>query len=692
MWELVRQWISPNQYIPHGHCYLWQPSLVWLHLLSDLLIAIAYFSISLMLVYFMHQRQDVPFRGIFGLFGAFIVACGLTHLMAVWTLWHPAYWLSGTLKAITALVSGYTALTLVPIIPQALSLPSPTQLALTNKALLREVKQRQAAEAELATLNRNLEQRVEERTLALQTAIADTQTYAERLTLALDAANMGLWDWDVRTNRVYWSPQHEALFGYPTGQSERTYEDWARRVHPEDLPDTEAKLTEALNTCTDYVNEYRIQWPDGSQHWIRGTGRCYPEVDGKPQRALGIMLNITERKQSEQALRDSEAQFRATFEQAAVGVGHVDLDGHWLRVNQTLCGIVGYSQTELLSKTFQEITHPDDLDADLKLVQQLMAGECSDYSLEKRYIRKDGSPVWIELTVSLLRSSEGQPLYFIAVIEEIGDRIQAQQSLKDRATELSWVNKLLSQTTQLLRKRNQELDQFAYIASHDLKAPLRAIANLSEWIEEDITHQLSAENQHYFTLLRNRVNRMENLINGLLDYSRVNRQVTEPETVDVATLLTDIIDFLAPPPDFTIEIEHPMPTLVAKTIPLRQVFSNLISNAISHHDRSDGNIKISATDEDQFYEFAVADDGPGIHPDYFDKIFIIFQTLQSRDIKESTGIGLAIVKKAVESEGGTIRVESTLGQGATFTFTWPKHPLEQPDQIQPERAGDTHSD
>jgi light-regulated signal transduction histidine kinase (bacteriophytochrome) len=234
------------------------------------------------------------------------------------------------------------------------------------------------------------------------------------------------------------------------------------------------------------------------------------------------------------------------------------------------------------------------------------------------------------------------------------------------------LNATLAQTTSLLQRRNKELDEFAYVASHDLKAPLRAIANLSEWIEDDLAGQLPEENQQQLQLLRQRVYRMEQLINGLLTYSRIGRTQPTLETIQVSTLLAEVIDSISPPPTFNIEISPNMPTLTTKPILLSQVFSNLINNAIKHHNRPDGCIKISAEDQGEFYEFAVADDGPGIAPENYNKIFVIFQTLYPSETNDNTGIGLSIVKKIVETEGGSIRVDSSPGQGATFRFSWRK--------------------
>lgn len=230
----------------------------------------------------------------------------------------------------------------------------------------------------------------------------------------------------------------------------------------------------------------------------------------------------------------------------------------------------------------------------------------------------------------------------------------------------------LAQTAAALEKRCKELDEFAYITSHDLKAPLRAIANLSQWIEEDIANQLNPENLHQLQLLRGRVYRLESLIEGLLQYSRAGRLKSEPQDVDVALLLKQVIDTLNPPAQFMITVAPEMPTLLTERLPLEQVFTQLIDNAIKHHPLVDGTVKIGVQEQSDAYEFTVVDDGLGIAPQFHERVFGIFQTLQAKDTLESTGLGLAIVKRIVEGKGGTIRLESQEGQGATFYFTWPK--------------------
>ncbi|HEU4583931.1 MAG TPA: GAF domain-containing protein [Polyangiaceae bacterium] len=226
-----------------------------------------------------------------------------------------------------------------------------------------------------------------------------------------------------------------------------------------------------------------------------------------------------------------------------------------------------------------------------------------------------------------------------------------------------------------LDKSNRDLDQFAYVASHDLKAPLRGISNLSQWLEEDLGDAITPEGKEQLQLLRGRVQRMEGLINGILDYSRAGRKRSKVESISVQRLLADVVELCSPPPEARIEIAAGMPELRSERIPLQQVFSNLIGNALKHAKRSDPHVTVTVRDLGERYEFAVSDNGRGIAPEFHERIWGIFQTLEPRDSVESTGIGLSVVKKIVESKGGSAWVESREGQGATFRFTWPK--LEQ---------------
>uniref|UniRef100_UPI00286B843B PAS domain-containing sensor histidine kinase n=1 Tax=Chamaesiphon sp. VAR_48_metabat_135_sub TaxID=2964699 RepID=UPI00286B843B len=402
------------------------------------------------------------------------------------------------------------------------------------------------------------------------------------------------------------------------------------------------------------------------------------DADGKVEQILSVSRDITERQQAAIALQASEELFRYTFEHTPLGFAHVALDGALLRVNQKFCDIVGYTKAELLATTFQAITEPADLQEDLDLIAQLINGEIGEYTLEKRYIHKQGYHVWVNLTVALIRSidSTGQtgiPQYFVAAIKDITDRKKLEILTQTQTADLQRLNNSLTLAQKQLQERNQELDRFVSIAAHDLKAPLRGIANLSEWIEEDLQEYIPGENPQ-LKLLRQRVKRMDALIDGLLRYSRAGKAELATETVDVAEVLAETIDSLSPPESFEIKIVNSMPILDTKRLLLTQVFANLISNAIKHHERVDGQIEITAEDLGDCHRFSIADDGPGIpEGESQSRIFEIFQTLNSAtDSTENTGIGLALVKKIVEGEGGEIWLDDEYKLGCRFCFTWLK--------------------
>jgi len=224
------------------------------------------------------------------------------------------------------------------------------------------------------------------------------------------------------------------------------------------------------------------------------------------------------------------------------------------------------------------------------------------------------------------------------------------------------------------KKTNEELDQFAYIVSHDLKAPLRAIRNLANWIEEDLGDDIDDAIRGHMYLMNNRVERMDSLIKAVLEYSRVGRVAVEIEEVDILQLMKDVVSDIAPDEGMSIKLPETTDIIKTKKILLYQVLLNLLSNAIKYHDYDQGQIEIYVTDAGDMYEFAVQDDGPGIPQAYHDKVFGIFQTLQARDKVESTGIGLSIVKKIIEEQGGDIWLQSE-GRGSRFIFTWPKAPV-----------------
>ena len=261
---------------------------------------------------------------------------------------------------------------------------------------------------------------------------------------------------------------------------------------------------------------------------------------------------------------------------------------------------------------------------------------------------------------------------FNRMTEEIRHTTTSIDSLNNEIAERKRAEERQADLVRQLEKTNQELKDFAHIVSHDLKAPLRGVKVLVDWISKDYSDKLDAEGKQQMSLLVNRVDRMHNLIDGILRYSRTGGAEEEKVAVHLGELIPEIVDMISPPENVAITVEGLLPTIQAETARITQVFQNLLSNAVKYMDKPQGRIRIGCVEEDGFWRFSVSDNGPGIEEKHFEKIFKLFQTLTSRDAYESTGVGLAIVKKIVEMYGGRIWVESQLGEGSTFLFTWPR--------------------
>jgi signal transduction histidine kinase len=299
----------------------------------------------------------------------------------------------------------------------------------------------------------------------------------------------------------------------------------------------------------------------------------------------------------------------------------------------------------------------------------VLAGQGTRHE-EIHFLRPDGTTIIASVNIDPLYDQTGRRIGAINVFEDITARKQAEEALRQARDELE---QRVAKRTEELERRNQELDQFAYVASHDLKSPLRAIDALATWIAEDSGNALPAVAQAHLEKLRGRVQRMERLLDDLLAYYRASREQSAPEEVDTAALVQGLVDLLSLPSGFQVTVADAMPVILTEAVPLELVMRNLLDNAIKHHHQPQtGHVYVSAEDHDPYVQFAIADNGPGIDPRFHERIFQVFQTLKPRDEVEGSGMGLAVVKKIVESRGGSVWVESEAGQGATFRFTWPK--------------------
>lgn len=525
---------------------------------------------------------------------------------------------------------------------------------------LHDVTERKQAEEEIQRLNRDLKRRLDELQSLLDVAPIGIFVAHDPACTVITGNAIGAKMLGMQSNGNL-SKSSESGNALPF----RVLRD-GRELAPDELPMQYAVLhdTPVNNWEVDVVHA------DGTVINLYEYAVPLHDEEGHVRGCLGVFVDITERKQAEASLRDSEERFRSAFEQAAVGMAHVSLDGYYVRVNDRLCAILGYAREELLQKNFAELTHPDDRPTSLLLSENLLAGKIPRYSTEKRYLRRDGSLMWVNITASLVRAADSQIKHRLVVIEDISARKAAELALRDLTATL---DQRVKERTAELERSNRELDQFAYVASHDLKAPLRAIVNLAGWIAEDAGDQLPPPSQEHLEKLRGRALRMERLLDDLLTYSRVGRRDGVAEEVKTEALIQDTAYLLAPPAGFQVRVERALPALFTPRTPLELVFRNLISNAIKHHHQPEqGFVQITARDLGDFVEFEIRDNGPGIEAQYHERIFGMFQTLRPRDEVEGSGMGLAIAKRAVEYRGGAIQIESAVGTGTSFRFTWPK--------------------
>ncbi len=383
------------------------------------------------------------------------------------------------------------------------------------------------------------------------------------------------------------------------------------------------------------------------------------QVDGRI--IVRVIRYAIERNSAEEALRESEARFRGAFDHAAIGMAMVATDGHWMEVNDVVCEIVGYTRDELLAMSFQDITHPDDLQTDLGLFYHLLAGETNYYHLEKRYIHKLGQEIWVQSSASLVRNIHKQPLYAVVQIQDITRRKRVEEELAHRLEELA--------------RSNAELEQFAYVASHDLQEPLRMVASYTQLLARRYQGRLDSDADEFIDYAVTGVLRMQQLINDLLTYAQVGTRGRDFEATDCEAIFAQtLVDLQTALNESNAEITRdPLPMVMADPAQLRQVFQNLLGNAIKFRSTMPLHIHVSAERKGEVWVFSVSDNGIGLDPEYAERIFVIFQRLHGREQYLGTGIGLSICKKIIERHGGHIWVSGQAGQGATFYFTIPVH-------------------
>ena len=595
-----------TQFIPYGHCYLWKTNLVGLHLASDLLIAISYYSIPITLFYFVRNKEFPPRLVL--LFAAFIVSCGTTHLIEIWTLWYPYYWISGIAKGITALISIYTAFELYKTIPFALSLPRPEKLRLTEEKLQQEIIDRQKTEQAL--------QKIESCLMSFYNAVPMMMGVIKLI---------GSDDFEHISNNStaanFFGATPEQIADKKANTSSFSAEIRSRLI---------AACLISKDTNKPFCFEFTHHSSESSQHYSAIISTISKELAA--DRYSYIIQDISDRKQMEIALRENEERFCQAFQYAAIGMTLVSLDGYFVRVNSALCEIVGYSEAELAKIRFQDITHSDDLAQDLECVRGLTSGKIKHYHLEKRYIHKNGNIIWILLSVSIVRDKDNNPQYYIAQIQDITASKTATQKLN-----------------QSLQEKEVMLKEIHHRVKNNLQVICSLLNLQSRYLKEEKTIKSFKETQ-------NRVRSMAVVHEQLYQ----SDSLSEIVLLDYVQQLTGML-FRAYATNLEIKCDTEIEDFsldLDTAVPCGLIINELVSNAFKYafDSKQSGRILIKAfADRDNSLVLVVEDDGIGLKPDF--------------DLNKSRSLGLRLVKNLTEQLQGKLTIDRDR-MGTKFEFVF----------------------
>jgi PAS domain S-box-containing protein len=404
------------------------------------------------------------------------------------------------------------------------------------------------------------------------------------------------------------------------------------------------------------TSESQVTYPDNTVHQVITTLNSFHWQNQQIGGIVGVILDITERKEMEEALKESEQKYKLLTEDLKDIVLKISPSGELEYISPAIYEFAGYQTKEVINTPIMNyFADKKELLKAIALFQKAVR-YVEDFSLEFLFKTKYHEKFYVEISGHPILSNK-QVVSIHCVMRDIRERKVAEEQKAMLYRELELVN--------------QELNDFAYVVSHDLKAPLRGIHSLATWLAQDYAASFDEDGKEQLNMLIGRANRMHDLIEGILQYSRVGRVSEEKVAVDLQKMIPEIIDLLAPPPHFLISIETNFPVLMFEKTRIKQVFQNLISNAIKYNDKAEGKISIGCQKKESAWLFYVRDNGPGIESKHFETIFKMFQTINPKDDFESTGIGLTIIKRIIEMYNGKIWLESNIGEGTTFYFIIP---------------------
>ncbi|MCE7901639.1 MAG: PAS domain S-box protein [Gammaproteobacteria bacterium PRO9] len=485
--------------------------------------------------------------------------------------------------------------------------------------------------------------------------VPQTGDFNPALRRALDESDVGIYSFDFANGHFELDAACRRLFGIEPAEV-LSVENLAARIHPADLARYREAVAGSMTTGV-FACDYRVVHRDGDIRYVSGRGHLEKGPAGTPPRVHGICIDATKLRSLERELKSTEARMQDLADGVPGLFAYVDRDLKIRFLSRQYDTWFGHSRGRHLGQHITTVISAASWVDREPLYARCLAGEAVQY--DETRTMTTGEQRNFAVTYHPHRNSRGEVVGILSLAMDVTQQRQAQQALERQSAELA--------------RSNHDLEQFAYVASHDLKAPLRAIDVLVEWLEEDLASYTGGEVRQNLGLLKQRTGRLHRLLDDLLAYSRTGRKPGDTGEVDTRQLVEDLFVLLAPPDTMTLVADQSLPVMHAHYAPLEQVLRNLINNAIKHHPSRDGAIRVHAQDKGDEVLFAVEDDGAGIPDEFAEKVFQMFQTLKPRDEVEGSGMGLAIVKRIVEWQGGRIWLHGGPGgRGAVFKFTWKK--------------------
>ena len=648
--EFFSRLFDSSDWPPRWHCGKWSELHGWLYIISDLMIWSAYFAIPIVILRFISKRNDIRFIKLYFLFAAFILTCGITHLLDAVSFWIPLYRLNALTRFVTGILSWTTVYYIVKNLPVAFSLRS-------QEALEIEIEQRKLAEEKYKNLNLELTQRVEERTAELQKIIRENYQYKYALEESCIVAitdQKGIIKYANRNFSNISKFSQEELLGKDHRIINSGY-------HEKEF------IRELWTTIANgkiWRGEIKNKAKDGTVYWVDTTIVPFLDEQNKPFQYIAIRADITSRKMVEENLVNSlkeVSDYKFALDESSI-VAITDQSGIIKYVNQNFCNISKYSREELIGQDHRIINSGHHEKEFIRELWRTIA-KGNIWRGELKNKAKDGSVYWVDTTIVPFLDNKNKPYQYVAIRSDITQRKIAEEENMILNVELE----------NRVRERTDELESFSYSVSHDLRAPLRAINGYARILEEDYLSKFDKEGIRLLGEVQNNARRMGVLIDDLLTFSRLGKKEIRKSENDMNELITSVLAEVGTTDNPNVEIRidklHP---IKADRALIAQVITNLISNAIKYSSKTKNAIvEISSKKINDEVVYTVHDNGVGFDMEYIDKLFCVFQRLHAQEEFAGTGVGLAIAKRIIQKHEGRIWAESHPGNGATFYFALP---------------------